>query len=213
MHFTTSFGCILKRMTNLRAFHRLNTHHRGDDLHIETPVMLHKTTQTGRHMQRDNLHDTAQRVFVDDGLPHFLMHRFGGGRVRAAHIVFFGLHKTILIDQFRRQTGLHCADLHHIAAYMNTEFRQQLFADAAHSHPHSGFAGAGAFQREPQFTVAIFDCASQVGMAGARCGHGCNIALFPVGPIAVIDREGNRGNRQAATWSPTWMFYRTSNFR
>ena len=119
------------------------------------------------------------------------MHGFHRGRIRAAHIILLGQRKALAVRQAPQIARADAADHDDITADRDAKFGQQAFAQCADGHARGRLARAGPFQRQAQVTIAIFDGAGQVRVAGAGNGHRRDVSGPPALVVAVGDGQGN----------------------
>ena len=95
-----------------------------------------------------------------------------------------------------------------VAAHLDAEFAQKGLGDRADGHAGRGFARAGALEHVAHVVVAELLHAGEVGVARARQVHRGDLgvdrpgvhALFPVGVVAIGDRQRDRtAERPAVT--------------
>ena len=104
----------------------------------------------------------------------------------------------------------HRGDLQHVREHLDAERPQELLGDRAAGHPRRGLAGARALEDVADVGEPVLLGADEVRMAGARQVHLGDLGLdrprvhplFPVGEVAISDRERDRPAERAAVPDP-----------
>ena len=187
---------------DLHTLHGLDRHHRLRQPRVEFFVPLRVRAEAGDHVVRHNFENASDRVPGAMHDVHFTLHLGFRLGVNAAQggIQIFADSLNLAPGRGARQTRL--ADGDHMAQHFAFKLAEQQLGNRARCHARGGFPRRRALQDVPRIMEIEFHGAGQVRVARARRGQTALGAfgvrklfngerLFPVGPVAILDAQGD----------------------
>src|SRR5579875_782939 len=178
-------------LAELDALDGVDAEDRLGDQAVELAVPLGIAAQARGHADRGDLEDAAERFAGLLGRVDARLHPLGRLGVGAAHRRCLGPAEQLVPLQV---VGPRCdiADGDHVAVHADAQLGEERLGYRARRHARGGLAGAGALPHDAEVAMAEFQRAREIGVAWARDGDRRWVFVLPVGPVAVLDPQGDR---------------------